>query len=101
MHTKWSDGANTTEEMIKACINLDYKYIAITDHSKSEYIANGLDEKRLLKHCQEIDKLQKKYPQIRVLKGAEVDILSDGKLDYSDKILKKLDLVIARSEEHT
>ena len=95
MHTKWSDGANTTEEMIKACINLDYKYIAITDHSKSEYIANGLDEKRLLKHCQEIDKLQKKYPQIRVLKGAEVDILSDGKLDYSDKILKKLDLVIA------
>ena len=95
MHTKWSDGANTTEEMIKACINLDYKYIAITDHSKSEYIANGLDEKRLLKHCQEIDKLQKKYPQIRVLKGAEVDILSDGKLDYSDKILKKLDIVIA------
>lgn len=95
MHTKWSDGANTTEEMIKACINLDYKYIAITDHSKSEYIANGLDEKRLLKHCQEIDELQKKYPQIRVLKGAEVDILSDGKLDYSDKILKKLDIVIA------
>ena len=95
MHTKWSDGANTTEEMINACINLDYKYIAITDHSKSEYVANGLDEKRLLKHCQEIDELQKKYPQIRVLKGAEVDILSDGKLDYSDKILKKLDLVIA------
>ena len=95
MHTKWSDGANTTEEMINACINLDYKYIAITDHSKSEYVANGLDEKRLLKHCQEIDELQKKYPQIRVLKGAEVDILSDGKLDYSDKILKKLDIVIA------
>lgn len=95
MHTKWSDGVNTTEEMIKACIDLNYKYIAITDHSKSEYVANGLDEKRLLKHCQEIDKLQKKYPKIRVLKGAEVDILSNGTLDYSNKILKNLDIVIA------
>ncbi len=95
IHTKWSDGTNTTEEIIKSCIDLDYQYIAITDHSKSEYIANGLDEKRLLKHCEEIDKLQIKYKQIRIFKGAEVDILSDGSLDYSDQVLKKLDFVIA------
>lgn len=95
IHTKWSDGLNTTEEMIQSAINLSYEYIAITDHSKSQHIAGGLDEKELFKHIAEIDKLQKKYPQIRIFKGSEVDILSDGEMDYTDKILAQLDIVIA------
>lgn len=95
MHTKWSDGVNSTEEMIKETIKMKYEYIAITDHSKSTYVANGLDEKRLVQRLKEINKLQKKYGNIRIFKGAEIDILSDGSLDYSTKILQQLDFVIA------
>ena len=95
MHTTWSDGANSTEEMVQACIALGHEYIAITDHSKSTVIANGLDEKRVLKRIEELDKLQRKYPEITILKGSECDILKSGELDYKPAILKKLDLVIA------
>ncbi len=96
MHTVWSDGMNTAEEMIKAAIKMGYEYIAITDHSKSEYIANGLDEKRLKKYLAELDMLKKKYEnQIYILKGSEVDILKDGSLDYSNKTLNDLDVVVA------
>ena len=95
MHTKWSDGSNTSEEMVKAAIKRGYKYVAITDHSKIMAIANGLSEKRVLKHFTELDKLQRKYPRIKILKGTECDILKDGKLDYRPEILKKFDVVIA------
>jgi DNA polymerase (family 10) len=95
-HTKWSDGANTTEQMVNAAIKRGYEYIALTDHSKSEYIAHGMDEKRLLKYVEEISKLKKKYSgKIAILAGSEVDILADGKLDYADKYLERLDWVIA------
>ena len=94
MHTTWSDGALSTEEMIKACIARGYAYCAITDHSKSQHVANGLDEKRLVKHCDEINLLQKKYPGIKILKGAEIDILADGSLDYKPKTLELLDFRI-------
>ena len=96
LHTTWSDGINTTEEMIKTAINKGYEYIAITDHSKSSYVANGLDEKGLKRHLAEIDILKKKYKnKINILKGSEVDILKDGSLDYSNKILSELDIIIA------
>ncbi len=93
-HTNWSDGAHTTEQMVSRAVELEYEYYAITDHSKSDVVANGLNEKRLMQHLNEIDKLQKKFPQIKLLKGSEVAILADGSLDYSDKILKELDIVI-------
>ncbi|MBI4151109.1 DNA polymerase/3'-5' exonuclease PolX [Candidatus Woesearchaeota archaeon] len=99
MHTRWSDGGNTTEEMVRAAIEKGYEYLAITDHSKSSIIANGLDEKRLLKHCEEIDTLQKKFPQIVILKGSEVDIRKDGSLDYKPAILKQLDIVMASAHQ--
>jgi DNA polymerase (family 10) len=95
MHTKYSDGTNTIEQMAKAAKQMGYEYIAITDHSKSEHIAHGMDEKRLVKYLAEIEKVRKKVKGIKILKGAEVDILADGSLDYSDKYLKKLDIVIA------
>ena len=94
MHSKWSDGLHTIEQMAKAAQQKGYKYIAMTDHSKSEHIAHGMDEKRLVQYLKEIDKLQKNF-KIRILKGAEVDILADGSLDYDNKYLKELDIVLA------
>lgn len=94
MHTTWTDGIHSTEDMVKAAIQMKYAYIAITDHSKSTTVANGLDEKQLVKRLEEIEKLQKRYPQIRIFKGAEVDILKRGALDFKNETLKKLDVVI-------
>ncbi len=94
MHTVWSDGADSTEDMIKKAVEFGYEYIAFTDHSKFQHVANGLDEKRLVKRLEELDELQKKYSEIRIFKGSEVDILSNGKLDYSNNVLKNLDWVV-------
>jgi DNA polymerase (family 10) len=95
IHTNWSDGIHTTEEMVTEALRLGYEYVAITDHSPAEHIAHGLEPKRLLKHLAEIDALQRKYPGIRILKGSEVSILPTGKLDYPDAVLKQLDIVVA------
>ncbi|MBW2970411.1 DNA polymerase/3'-5' exonuclease PolX [Candidatus Woesearchaeota archaeon] len=94
MHSKWSDGSYSIEEMARAAQKMGYKYMAITDHSKSEHIAHGMEEKRLLQYLKEIDKVQKKV-SIRILKGSEVDILTDGSLDYENRFLKELDFVLA------
>ncbi len=94
IHTKYSDGSDTIEKMAKAAQDMGYKYIAITDHSKSQRIAKGMDEEKIKKQWREINKIAKKH-KIKILKGAEVDILKDGSLDYPEKILKKLDIVVA------
>lgn len=94
-HTTYSDGKNSIEEMVKKAKDLNYEYIALTDHSQSLKIANGLEPERLLIKNQEIDEIQKKYPSVKILKGTESDILKDGSLDYNDKILEQLDIVVA------
>lgn len=95
MHSKYSDGGNTIEEMAEAAKKLGYEYIAITDHTQSTRIAGGQTEKEILKELEQIDRLNAKLKGFRILKGAEVDILPDGTLDFSDAILKELDVVIA------
>ncbi|HEY2381258.1 MAG TPA: DNA polymerase/3'-5' exonuclease PolX [Terriglobia bacterium] len=95
MHTSWSDGKYTSEEMIEAARKRGYKYIAITDHSKSLGVAGGLSDQDLLKHTEECRALDARYPDIRVLAGTEVDIRQDGTLDYSDELLATLDFVVA------
>ncbi|HOK56297.1 MAG TPA: DNA polymerase/3'-5' exonuclease PolX [bacterium] len=95
IHSKYSDGVETIEEIAIAAKNLGYEYIGICDHSKTSKIAGGLDEDSLKRRNEEIDKTNEKIKGIRVLKGMEVDILADGSLDYSDKILEELDFVIA------
>jgi len=95
MHTRWSDGTSKVEEMIASAQKLGYEYIAITDHSKSDTIAHGMDEKRLEQYIAEVRKVAKKYPKIKVLVGSEVYVHQDGSLDFSDDILKKLDIVVA------
>lgn len=94
VHSNWSDGVNTIEELAQAAIQLGYEYIAITDHSHSTAIANGLSERRLLEHIEEIEILNEKFDEIRILSGTECDIKANGKLDYSNDILEKLDIVI-------
>ncbi len=95
MHTTYTDGANKPEDMIKAAIAHGYQYVAITDHSKSTYVAGGLTEAQLKKYIAELTKLKKKYARkIRVLIGSEVDILADGSMDYNTSVLKQLDWVV-------
>ena len=95
MHTTASDGQASIAEMAEAAKARGYAYIAITDHSKTQQIANGLTAERLLKHVEAIHKVGAKMKGIRILAGCEVDILADGKLDFEDDVLKELDIVIA------
>lgn len=95
IHTSFSDGLNTIEEVVEAAKNKGYEYIAITDHSQSLYVAGGLNERRLEEQIEMINKINQRLNGLVVLKGIEVDIKSDGTLDFSDKILQKLDIVIA------
>lgn len=94
-HSTWSDGENSIEEMVQAAMKLGYSYLAITDHSQSLRIANGLTPTELKKKKKEIDKINKKIKNFRILYGTEVDIDSRGKIDYPDKILAEFDIVIA------
>jgi DNA polymerase (family 10) len=95
MHSDHSDGGNTIEELVEAAKKLDYEYIAITDHTKSTRVAGGQTEKEFLKELEYIDKLNSKIKGFRILKGVEIDILPDGTLDYSNEILKEVEVVIA------
>jgi DNA polymerase (family 10) len=94
MHSTASDGKNTVEEMALAAKALGHAYIAMTDHSKAVTVANGLDEKRMAAQIKLLREVDKKGLDIRVFAGSEVDILKDGKLDYSDEILAQLDVVV-------
>ena len=95
VHTKYSDGNDSIGKMVEAAAARGYEYIAITDHSKSRANAGGLSESELQKQWKEIDALNRKQKRIHILKGTECDILADGSLDYSDRILSKFDLVVA------
>lgn len=94
MHTTYSDGGNSVHEMVSEAAALGYEYIAITDHSPSQKIAHGVEEDRLKKLWKEIDNVQEEFPHMRIFKGSEVDIRADGTMDYPDRILRKLDIVI-------
>src|SRR4051812_14675718 len=95
-HTTASDGVATIEQMAEAAIAKGYQFLAITDHSKSQAIANGLSVERLLKHAAAVRKASDKLKgEIKLLAGSEVDILSDGQLDYEDAVLAELDYVVA------
>ncbi len=93
-HTDQSDGRNTIEEMLDAAAAKGYEYYVVSDHTQSLTIANGLDETRLLKRIDEIDDLNSSGRwKMKILSGAEVDILGVGKLDIEDDVLSQLDVV--------
>lgn len=95
VHSDWSDGTATIEDIAREAARLGYEYIGIADHSKSAAYAGGLNEYRLREQIEYIDKLNKKLKDIRILKGVEADILKDGSIDLDEHILKDLDFVIA------
>jgi DNA polymerase (family 10) len=95
VHSKYSDGNLTLKELAELAQAMGYKYIAICDHSQSARYAGGLAAERLLEQTKEIDRLNRQLKNFKILKGSEVDILFDGKLDFPDEVLKKLDFIIA------
>ena len=94
-HSTWSDGKHPIEELAEYTQKMGYEYLAITDHSGSLKVASGLSSGDLHEQIKEIKSLNRKYQGFTLLTGNEVDILSDGRMDYPDEILKELDFVIA------
>ncbi|MCC7202572.1 MAG: DNA polymerase/3'-5' exonuclease PolX [Nitrospirae bacterium] len=95
VHTTYSDASMTLHEVVTLAQKAGYHYIGISDHSKSAYYAGGLTEEKLSAQHDEIDSLNSRLKGFYIFKGIECDILADGSLDYSDKILEKFDFVIA------
>ena len=95
-HTTASDGVLSIDELVEAALARGFHTIAVTDHSRSQVQANGLSAGRLEKHIEAVRAAAKRWSKkINVLAGSEVDILSDGSLDYPDELLAELDLVVA------
>jgi DNA polymerase (family X) len=99
MHTQWSDGRDSTEAMVEGCAALGYEYIAITDHSARAAASRTLTVDGVKKQADEIAKLRERFPKITILHGCEVDILADGRLDFNDRVLERLDIVLASLHE--
>jgi DNA polymerase (family 10) len=98
-HSNWSDGRHPLEDVAAYAHDLGCAYWAITDHSKSSFVANGLDAKRLREQLKAVKQLNEQFAEadndFRLLTGSEVDILADGKLDFPDDLLAELDVVVA------
>src|SRR5262249_13904026 len=98
-HSNWSDGRHSLEDVAAHALDLGCAYWPITDHSKSSFVANGLDANRLRDQLKAVKKLNHQFAEdgsdFRLLTGSEVDILTDGKLDFPDDLLAELDVVVA------
>ena len=95
VHTTFSDGRNTVQEMLTAAHGRGWEYVGISDHSKAAFYAGGLTEDGLVAQHAEIRKHEKGVAPMRVFRGSEVDILGDGTMDYGDRILARFDFVVA------
>jgi len=95
VHTDYSHAIDPLEEMVEKAGKMGHQYMAITDHSQSLAIAQGLSEEKLMQQIEEIRRLDEEYSEIKLLAGTECDIKSDGSLDYNDEVLEQLDWVVA------
>jgi len=95
VHSEWSDGNLSLRDIAELGRKMGYEYIAVCDHSQSVKYAHGLSPERLKKQIKEIDGLNRTLKGVKLLKGTEADILKDGRLDFSDALLKELDIVVA------
>ncbi|MCP4659467.1 MAG: DNA polymerase/3'-5' exonuclease PolX [bacterium] len=100
MHTRASDGSGSAREMARAAVELGYEYMAVTDHSQSLSVANGLDERRLAAQVDQLRRLEQEMGCIHVLAGIEVNILADGRVDLDPAALRRLDWVVASVHDH-
>ena len=99
MHTMWSDGRDSVEAMVAMCVSLGYQYLAITDHSPHSAASRNLSIDDVKRQAEEIAEAREHHPEIAILHGCEVDILPDGKLDLPDRVLERLDIVLASLHE--
>jgi putative hydrolase len=95
MHSTWSDGGASIEDMARTAMALGHEYLVMTDHSPRLTVAHGLDRERLKAQLDEIDALNEKLAPFRILTGVEIDIFEDGSLDGEDDMLERLDVVVA------
>lgn len=100
IHTSYSDGLNTLEEMVEEAIRLNFSYLGISDHSQSAFYARGLKVEDIKRQLAEIAVLRERYPGIAIFSGIESDIKADGSLDYDDEVLAAFDFVIASVHSH-
>jgi DNA polymerase (family 10) len=99
MHSTYSDGRDTLEAMVRTCATIGYEYIAITDHSERAAAVRTLRADDIERQRDEIDRLREQFPLMQILHGVEVDVLADGRLDFSDAILARFDIVLASLHE--
>lgn len=95
LHSNWSDGTSSIEEIVKEAISIGYEYIAISDHTVSLRIAGGMNEDRFIERKKEIERLREKFKNIKILDSCEANIMEDGTLDLPDDFLKSFDIVTA------
>ncbi|MFW6117609.1 MAG: DNA polymerase/3'-5' exonuclease PolX, partial [Thermoproteota archaeon] len=95
VHTTWSDGSHSIEEMAETAQSLGYEYLGICDHSKTLQIAHGLTDEEICKQMDEIERINQQMENFTILKGIEANIDSEGELDVGNEVLKDLDVVVA------
>jgi DNA polymerase (family 10) len=100
MHSTWSDGRDTIESMVRTSAALGYEYVAITDHSQRAWSSRKLSVGDVDDQRAEVEVLRRRYPQIQILHGVEVDIMKDGTLDFDDTVLAGFDIVLASLHDH-
>ena len=100
MHSSWSDGRDTIEDMVLASRQLGYEYIAITDHSERAWSSRKLTADEVPDQRAEVESLRQRYAGIQILHGIEVDIMHDGSLDFDDDLLTGFDIVLASLHDH-
>lgn len=100
MHSTWSDGRDSIDDMVQAARDLGYEYMAMTDHSERAMAARTLTADGIARQRDEIEEVRQRHPGIHVLWGVEVDIMRDGSLDFDDRILSQFDIVLASLHDH-
>lgn len=100
MHSTWSDGRDTIDQMVFASQRLGYEYVAITDHSERSLASRQLAATDIERQRAEINKVRARSRRLEILHGVEVDIMPDGSLDFDDQHLKDFDIVLASLHDH-
>ncbi len=100
MHSRWSDGRDSIDDMVQAAQDLGYEYVAITDHSERAMAARTLGADEVAQQREEVETVRQQHPSIQLLWGVEVDIMRDGSLDFEDRILSQFDIVLASLHDH-
>lgn len=100
MHSTWSDGRDSIDDMVQAAEEIGYEYVAMTDHSERAMAARNLSVDDVARQRDEVEEVRQRHPSIQILWGVEVDIMQDGSLDFDDRTLSQFDIVLASLHDH-